>query len=201
MPSRIWIHTALHAALTGLVLTAIAGWSPAQAQSRPAANVVQCAAPWSGGHMSAPRRSDGGYFVEFRSRPGQLTGHILVFYGKLTRHGRRIAVHCAGLFPTSGRLGLMIGLFIPVPATLKLTDQDRTTASNGTYYRRISSARYERLRQMLREPRATYEYWHVVLNNCNAFAAKAARAVGLLAPDPYQAPPDFIRELRALNSE
>lgn len=139
------------------------------------------------------------YFIEFRSRPGFLFGHTFIGYGRLNSDGTAHDIHYAGIYPLDGQEGLIAGSFIPVRASVRGVEEDLSEHPNNIYRRTLTAAQYFRMRFVVRQLRATEHHWHLVFSNCNDFAIKVARQMGMRTPPSLLLPKLFIAELRRLN--
>lgn len=140
------------------------------------------------------------YFVDFRARRGALFGHTFIVYGRLGDQGQLLDVAYAGNYPADGRLGLIVGSFIPVRTRIGPVKDDFTDPATIIYRRRLNAVQFARLNAAVRHVRATERYWHLGFFNCNDFAVEMARSIGLRSPMPWQIPHAFITGLRVLNA-
>lgn len=139
------------------------------------------------------------YVVEFRARDGGVFGHTYVAYGPTDRDGVLRRPHYAGFYP-SGMLSQTALLAVLVtPAKVGMEDWDRTKRTEMVYRRELSPRGYARLVREVAELRRTRPFWHLVLYNCNSFAADVARWMGLQVPWTLQVPKDFVQQLYVLN--
>jgi hypothetical protein len=145
----------------------------------------------------APARA--GYFVDFRSRPGYLVGHTFVVYGRLDTAGRPADTRYAGSYPLDGQRGLIIGSFVPVPASVRGVEEDYRQPPSNIYRRRLSARQFARLERIVRRLRADEHWWNLLFANCNDFAIGVARRLGMRTPPSWLLPREFIAGLRALN--
>jgi hypothetical protein len=67
------------------------------------------------------------------------------------------------------------------------------------YRRALSSRDYARLVRDVDDLRRIRPFWHLILYNCNSFAADVARWMGLRVPSTLQVPKDFVQQLYVLN--
>jgi hypothetical protein len=146
-------------------------------------------------HPLAPAeaQNEGGYYVEFRARfnftPG---GHTLVAYGHLNPDGSPKDMQIASFYPEGGPWGFLSGFAILVPATLDAVWGDRTLPTIASYRKQISAAQYDRLLQFVADARSQQQSWNLFSSNCNKFAGKLARHIGLRAPKFAAIPADVF---------
>lgn len=163
--------------------------------------IVSATATWDS--INAAERPDqlqaGQHFVDFRARPGHLFGHIIVVYGRLNDRGRPIEVHYAGLYPTDGQTGLIVGSVLPVDASVRAVKEDISEAASVVYRRRLTLTQYRRLIEAVRRERALETRWHMLFFNCNDFGVRIAKSLGLRAPPTLMLPHAFVIALRWLN--
>jgi hypothetical protein len=140
-----------------------------------------------------------GYFIEFRSRPDYLFGHTYIVYGRLDGRGRPAEIRYAGRYPLDGERGLVIGSFIPVPASVHAVKDDYRRQPTNVYRRRLSPQQFARLIGLVRRLRADDRWWNLLFANCNDFAITVARGLGMRTPPSWLLPKDFVARLRAMN--
>lgn len=145
------------------------------------------------------QQTDKPYFVEFRSRPGYLFGHTFILYGRLDARGRPRDSRYAGIYPLDGRLGLVIGAFVPVPAFVRGVEDDVRKPSTNIFRRRLTAVQYARLTTAIHHEAESERYWNLLTYNCNDFAIAMARALDMRTPPSMLLPVHFIAGLRALN--
>lgn len=166
--------------------------------------------------LSAPARADdrswrqatGGeatqyahrHFVEFRSRPSYVFGHTYIVYGRLADRGNRRALNYAGIYPTAGRTGLALGSVVPVSASIRAVAGDYSQTPHNAFRVRLTSGQYGHLRRVVSRLRSQDRQWHLLFMNCNDFAIKVARELGLQTPASLLLPKLFIVQLQALNA-
>lgn len=137
--------------------------------------------------------------MDFRSRPGHLLGHTIIVYGRLNDRGRPVEVHYAGLYPTDGQTGLIVGSVLPVDATVRVVKEDISEATTAVYRRKLTPTQYRVLRKAIRREQARETHWHLLFFNCNDFAVRIAEALGLRTPPTLLLPRAFVTELRVMN--
>ena len=139
------------------------------------------------------------YFVEFRARPGGAFGHTYVVYGEMDgRRGIR-HVHFAGLYP-SGPFSQSIFLAVlPTTAEIAAEPVDHTRRPDVAYRRELSAAAYDHMVAGIQTLKRSKPGWHLMLYNCNDFAADVARSIGLRVPSTLQPPDNFVRDLDRMN--
>jgi hypothetical protein len=163
--------------------------------------IVLAAASWDSiNAMERPvQLRSGQHFVDFRARPGHLLGHTIVVYGRLNDRDRPVEVHYAGLYPTDGQSGLIIGSVLPVDASVRAVEEDISEAATVVYRRRLTLVQYRRLINAVRRERALETRWHLLFFNCNDFAVRIAKSLGLRAPPTLMLPHAFVIALHGLN--
>ena len=139
------------------------------------------------------------YVVEFRARDGGVFGHTYVAYGLTDRDGRLRRPHYAGFYP-SGVLSqtALLAIFV-TPAKVRSEPWDKTKRTEMVYRRALSARDYARLVRDVDDLRRIRPFWHLILYNCNSFAADVARWMGLRVPSTLQVPKDFVQQLYVLN--
>ena len=139
------------------------------------------------------------YVVEFRARDGGVFGHTYVAYGLTDRDGRLRRPHYAGFYP-SGVLSqtALLAIFV-TPAKVGSEPWDKTKRTEMVYRRALSARDYARLVRDVDYLRRIRPLWHLILYNCNSFAADVARWMGLRVPSTLQVPKDFVQQLYVLN--
>lgn len=157
---------------------------------------MTCAAP----AVAQPgSRSHAGYFVDFRSRPGYLFGHTFIVYGRLDAHGRPHDSHRAGIYPTDGQAGLIVGSLLPVRASVRGVDDDFNERPTNVYRKRLSPAQYARLERIVASLKRSEREWDLLFQNCNDFAIAVAKRMDLATPPSWLMPYYFVGGMRALN--
>jgi hypothetical protein len=153
------------------------------------------------GPVAAGKRmpDQGGYFLEFRSRPGYLFGHSYIAYGRLDGRGRPVDVSLAGIYPTDGQAGLIIGTLVPVPASVRGVEEDYREPPSNVYRRPLTAAQYARLLGIVAALKQSERAWDLLFKNCNDFSITVARSMGLATPPSWLAPYYFVDRLRLLN--
>jgi len=139
------------------------------------------------------------YFVDFRSRAGYFFGHTFIVYGRLDAGGRPHDIRYAGIYPRDDELGLVVGMVIPVPASVRGVEDDYKEPATNVYRRRLTAAQYVRLNATVHHVTQSERHWNLLTYNCNDFATDIAHALGLRTPSSMLLPVHFIAELRALN--
>ena len=139
------------------------------------------------------------YFVDFRSRAGYVFGHTFIVYGRLDAAGHAHGGHVAGIYPRDDELGLMVGMAIPVPASVRGVEGDYEEPVTNVYRRRLTAAQYARLEATVHRVTQSERYWNILTYNCNDFAVDIANALNMRTPSSMLLPANFIAELRVLN--
>ena len=85
------------------------------------------------------------------------------------------------------------------PAKVGSEPWDKTKRTEMVYRRAITPRTYVRLIREVGDLRQTRPFWHLILYNCNSFAADVARWMGLQVPSTLQVPKDFVQQLYVLN--
>lgn len=141
-----------------------------------------------------------GYFVDFRSRPAYLFGHSFIVYGRLDEHGKPYDTHRAGIYPTDGQAGLIMGSAVfPVRASVRAVHGDYQERPSNIYRRRLTPAQYARLVRVVGGLRHSEREWNLLFKNCNDFAIDVAKGMGMTAPPSWLPPYFFVAQLRLLN--
>ncbi len=153
------------------------------------------AAPPAG---AAPRATDG-YFVEFRSRPGYLFGHTYIVYGRLDARGRTYDTHLAGIYPTDGEAGLIMGSLVPVQASVRGVGDDFRERPTNIYRKRLTPAQYAQLLRVVGALKRSEREWDLLFKNCNDFAIAVAKGMDMTTPPSWLLPYYFVGGLRVLN--
>ena len=139
------------------------------------------------------------YFVDFRAGLISVTGHSYVVFGRLDGSGRVIHIQHAEIYPTDNDVGLIIGLFVPVRASVRIKDGDSPQQAVISYRRYLTALEYITALRALRTERRQDQHWNVLLFNCNDFTSNVAEAVGLRTPSNLLLPHAYISALRLLN--
>lgn len=139
------------------------------------------------------------HFIEFRSRRGYLFGHTYIVYGSLGPHGKRREIHYAGIYPIDEQPGLLFGSVVPVRASVRGVEDDRTQRPENFYRVPLTAGQYRHVRRTVRRLRTTERQWHLLFMNCNDFAIKVAREIGLRTPASLLLPKLFVANLYSLN--
>ena len=139
------------------------------------------------------------YFVDFRSRAGYFFGHTFIVYGRLDAGGRAHGARYAGIYPRDDELGLVVGMAIPVPASVRGVEGDYEEPVTNVYRRRLTAAQYARLKATVHHVTQSERYWNILTYNCNDFAVDIANALNMRTPSSMLLPVNFIGQLRILN--
>jgi len=139
------------------------------------------------------------YVVEFRARDGGVFGHTYVAYGPTDRNGRLRHPHYAGFYPSGVLSRTALLAVLVTPAKVGSEPWDKTKRTEMVYRRAITPRTYVRLIREVGDLRQTRPFWHLILYNCNSFAADVARWMGLQVPSTLQVPKDFVQQLYVLN--
>jgi hypothetical protein len=131
------------------------------------------------------------YFVDFRAGLDSVTGHTYIVYGQFDGAGRVVAIQHADIFPEDENIGLVVGLFVPVRADVRVI--------NGDSRRVLTEVQFKRMTAAVRRERRIDRRWNVLLFNCNDFAVKIAEVLGLRTPSTLLVPNMFVAGMRALN--
>jgi hypothetical protein len=145
------------------------------------------------------RGSQAGHFVDFRSRPGYLFGHTFIVYGRLDARGRPRDSRLAGIYPTDGQAGLIVGSLIPVRASVRGVEDDFSERPNNIYRRRLSPAQYARLKRVVGGLKRSEREWDLLFKNCNDFAIAVAKGMDMATPPSWLLPYYFVGGMRVLN--
>jgi hypothetical protein len=150
--------------------------------------------------LAQPRAvSQAGYFVDFRSRPGYLFGHTLIVYGRVDARGRPHDRHLAGIYPTDGQAGLIVGSLIPVRASVRGVEDDFIERPTNIYRKHLSPAQYARLERVVGGLKRSEREWDLLFKNCNDFAIAVAKGMGMATPPSWLLPYYFVGAMRVLN--
>lgn len=147
---------------------------------------------------AAPRAADG-YFVDFRSRPGYLFGHTYIVYGRLGARGRTYDTQLAGIYPTDGEAGLIMGSLVPVQASVRGVGDDFRERPTNIYRKRLNAAQYARLLRVVGALKRSEREWDLLFKNCNDFAIAVAKGMNMTTPPSWLLPYYFVGGLRVLN--
>lgn len=140
----------------------------------------------------------GGYVMEFRSRPSEYFGHAYVVVGRRGRSGEVRATRKAGFMPAPGAddietLGRVRGV-------VGFTGEDRSTPTSERVRVRISRAAHDRVVARIDANKRRPRDFGLFDENCNTFVGRMARVARLKAPgDDLVAPSQYVREIRELN--
>ena len=151
--------------------------------------------------LAQPRAgSQGGYFVDFRSRPAYLFGHSFIVYGRLDAHGRPVGTRRAGIYPIDGQAGLIMGsVLLPVQASVRGVEDDYKERPSNIYRRLLSAAEYARLLRVVGGLKRSEREWNLLFKNCNDFAIEVAKGMDMTSPPSWLPPYYFVAGMRALN--
>ncbi len=144
-------------------------------------------------------RSQPGYFVDFRSRPGYLFGHSYIVYGRLDERGRPVNTHLAGIYPIDGQAGLILGSVLPVRASVRGVKDDYKERPSNSYRRRLDAAQYARLVRVVGGLKKSEREWDLLFKNCNDFSIAVAKGMDMTTPPSWLMPYYFVDGLRLLN--
>ena len=167
----------------GLVL---AGTTAGSATSRDSAEMLFAEVP----------RVGGGYFIDFRARPGTYIGHTYIVYGRIDASGRLVETHYAGLIPFKQPWR---GLFVPIEASVQQYIDDTRRIPNAIYRVRLTAEQYRAVARRVEYLRGQDRVWHAVFLNCNDFANQIAETLGMLHPPSTMPPPMWVALFRLLN--
>ena len=140
------------------------------------------------------------HFIDFRARPGALWGHTFIVYGRVDERGQPLELHRAGLYPDDGRPGLILGIFVPVPATVRavprrlLRDAERDLPAHA---QRRANTRGSRPRWRGCAP--TSGPGTCCCTTATTSRIAVAHALGLATPPNFLVPNAWVRALRAMN--
>lgn len=141
-----------------------------------------------------------GYYIEFRSRPSVLLGHTYIAYGPLNDKGEAADEIIMGFWPKGGLAGMLAGT-VAMPGRIARAYWDEKLPDTNRFRVTISPAQYESLVRYVEQEQQTTHYWNMFMNNCNDFAAGAAKAIGLKVPGARFIPSGvFVLTLSSLNS-
>lgn len=140
------------------------------------------------------------YYVEFHSRPSIISGHTYLVYGALDERGYPKEQIVTGFFPEGRIFGLFAGM-IAMPGRIDKSYMDQKLPDMNVYRRNITAEQYGRLNAFVDREKGKTKVWNMFVNNCNDFAADAARAIGLNVPSGRFMPPAlFIMTLSDMNA-
>ncbi len=159
-------------------------------------------APAEGAAAPAPQSLLGAasYYIEFHARQSDVwIGHTYLVYWAQDALGKPLAREVVGFYPGGGYLG-MLAAPVAVPGVVGKNDDDERLPDMRVYRRSITAVEYERLMRYVAEARANMHLFNMFTNNCNDFAAGAAKTVGLKIPfNTFARPEAFIADLAKLN--
>lgn len=148
----------------------------------------------------AQPRAGSQYFVDFRSRPAYLFGHSFIVYGRLDARGKPVETRRAGIYPTDGQVGLIMGsVLLPVQASVRGVDDDYKERPSNIYRKRLSAAQYARLLRVVGGLKRSEREWNLLFKNCNDFVIDVAKGMDLTSPPSWLPPYYFVAGMRALN--
>ncbi len=143
------------------------------------------------------------YFVEFRAGMSVFPGHSYFVHGVLAADGTiQEQSDPIGFYPWLGPIGGVTLGWLAIPGSTEPDPADTKTPTVETYRVQLTPQQHASLLDFIKDWRRTAGPWNLVFNNCNDFAAAAARAVGLRAPEGLSAVPPYlhIRKMRTLNA-
>jgi hypothetical protein len=139
------------------------------------------------------------YYVEFHSRPSVISGHTYLVYGAQDEQGNPKEHIVVGFYPVGGIFGLLGGM-VAAPGRIDKTYLDEKIPDMNIYRRNITADQYQRLNAYIDSEKGKTKVWNMFVNNCNDFAADAAKAIGLKVPSERFMPPAlFIMTLGNMN--
>lgn len=139
------------------------------------------------------------YFVDFRANLDSITGHSYVVFGRLDGNGRILWIQHADLFPEDEHIGLLVGLFLPVRADVRVGNGDNRGEAVISYRRYLTTDQFVRMTSAIRRERRLGHRWNVLLFNCNDFTGEIAETIGLRTPSTLLLPHAYVAALRLLN--
>lgn len=139
------------------------------------------------------------YFIDFRAGLASVTGHSYVVFGRVNERGQLQFIRNAEIWPANGDAGLLVGIFVPVRARVRLVDGDSKQEAVINYRRYLTAVEYAAVMRAVESERRHDLYWSVLLFNCNNFTSNIAEALGLRTPSSLLLPNVYIAALRALN--
>ncbi|WP_455874533.1 hypothetical protein [Rhizobium yanglingense] len=148
------------------------------------------------------QKTDGQYFIEFRSRYALSYGHTYVIFGRLNKAGGMVNPEVAGLAPATNETApYVLGHFVPVPAETGASDGDLEEAYRSASWRvLLTPSEYNETVAFIRKLKAKTKFWQASVYNCNAFVAEIARSMGYKAPSIWLRPQQFVTQLREMNT-
>jgi hypothetical protein len=162
-----------------------------------------CACATSGANVPPPQMPLGAasYYLEIHGRQSNVwLGHTYIVYGAQDVFGKPAAREVTGFYPGLGYAGMLLTPFAVPGVVGKQTDDDGGLPDRSYYRRWITAADYERLLQYIASAIATTHLFNIFTNNCNDFAAGAAKTIGLRVPsNRFSLPEVFIADLVKLN--
>jgi hypothetical protein len=182
---------------------------PADAANPQTSSVISSPGRWTVETRRAARAADKRYFIEFRSRPDAVYGHLYVLYGEVNSNNEIVKSRIAGLHPTGDSktcencslFNLTIGHVIFVPAETGASDGDRNEKNVTARYRVwMDWAHYKDLDAYIRKLQRDSPVWNVLVQNCVEFGRSIATHMGLHVPLLVLMEPEaFVTDLRELN--
>jgi len=143
-----------------------------------------------------------GFYAEFRARSetGGL-GHSYVTLGVVDASGQLRQTVVAGFMPRGMRDDFMSQFGVPVTGAVGVVRADLVQRPVARFRIAISKAEYYRLVNRIRQMRATWTTYELLLVNCNTFVSEIAGTAGLRTPLlAAQFPIAYLSELRRLNT-
>ncbi|MCB1473007.1 MAG: hypothetical protein H6884_05190 [Rhodobiaceae bacterium] len=138
------------------------------------------------------------WFIEFRARGGSPVGHSFVVLGVRSASGRERIVRVAGFYASHGPVGAVASV-AGVPGTVGYKKTDLKPALIR-YRRMLGKASFARIERMIARAARSPGTFTMLANNCNAFVARIAQALGMQAPaNTVQQGPAYLRALIARN--
>ena len=139
------------------------------------------------------------YFIDFRARSSGMIGHTYIIYGRIDSSGRMLEVHHAGFYPRdeyheSPILGVAL-----VSGYVTLKPENPRELPNMIYRRRLTAQQYALVHATVHDLKQSKPLWHLMMNNCNDFAATVAHSIGMVTPPSLLTPHMFVRAMRAIN--
>lgn len=141
------------------------------------------------------------YFIEFHARQSDVgIGHTFLVYGERDATGNIAVRKVIGFYPAGGYVG-MVFTPVAIPGIVgKNPDDEKMKDLQVFRYNNMTAADYQRLTQYVANAESGVHLFNVFTNNCNDFAAGAAKTIGLRIPsNTFTYPDHFIAELGRLN--
>jgi hypothetical protein len=105
----------------------------------------------------------------------------------------------AGYMPHGGILRYFIGM-VEMPGEIRKDFWDETLPDFNACRRYLTAGKYQHLLTFIADERKQGKVWNMFVNNCNDFAAEAAREIGLKVPFWRFVPPFFLLMLSNMNT-